>query len=186
MRNVGYHKNRIWEQLSPEPMTQENKSNIFIFEWPKSDIIVGKYLYLVVIIGWLMVLTLETLFGSNFPELRLRVPIVSLFFLLPILALLYLIFYVVSSRFAYKIVFDFEQNIIESFLFHKKPIKNKISELEMVALNWHTIFKYKAAKSIRTKANAEFIKMLKERNIPTSWGFFGKRFLKKQYREYME
>ncbi|CAB1056970.1 hypothetical protein D1BOALGB6SA_1709 [Olavius sp. associated proteobacterium Delta 1] len=62
---------------------------------------------------------------------------------------------------------------------------NKISDLKSVDINWHTIFRYNGAKSIRTKANAELIKMLKDRNIPTSWGFFAKIFLRSEYREYI-
>lgn len=169
-----------------ELMPQKNKSNVFIFEWPKIDIIVGKYLYWVVIIGWLAVLAIETSYGSNISELSFRVPTVSLLYLFPIFALLYFIFHIVISKFAFKVVLDFEHNTIESYMFHNKPIANKISELEMVALNWHTIFRYRDAKEIRTKANNLLIQMLRERNIPMTWGFFGKRFLKDQYREYME
>lgn len=134
--------------------------------------------------GWLAGLVIET-FLLKSPELTFHVPVVSLFFLLPLFVFLYSIAHIVASKFAYKIIFDFDNDTIESFIFHKKPTTKKISELEFVKLNWHTIFKYKSSKDIRTKANAELIQMLKEKNIKISWSLFAKLFMKNEYREYM-
>jgi len=37
-------------------MTQNFQSNVFTFQWPKADIIAGKYLYTIAAGGWFIIL----------------------------------------------------------------------------------------------------------------------------------
>ena len=160
---------------------QAEKQDIYKFEWPKLDILVGKSLYLFIFGGWFILLIWETLFAFTLTEFGIRLPVTSLFFILPILLTLYLIFYFTISNFAYRIIFDFNNQIIESHIFKKKkPIIHEICELESVDLNWHTYFRFRAGKHVKTKADSDLIHFLIDKNIQRRWGPFSKVFMRSE------
>jgi hypothetical protein len=163
-------------------MMPGRKQDTFKFEWPKEEIFIGKFLHLFILGGLLILLIWETFFGFSFTEFRMRLPVASLFFILPILLALYILFYFIISTFAYKIIFDFNNEIIESHIFKKKrPIIHEIGELVSVDFNWHTHFRFSAGKTVKTKADSRLVHFLIDNNIQRRWGPFSKLFMRSEY-----
>jgi len=156
------------------------KKELYIFSKSKEDIFIGKYLNIIVIVAWFLLLIFESLWGVDFPTLKLKWPVGSFFIALPVFFVLGLLFSLSLSKLAYQVVFDFQNGIVKFFMYKKlRVIIREIADLDHVKIDWHTHFIFKNGETIRYKANNAFFMFLKERNIPRKWGGFGKLFLKK-------
>lgn len=163
------------------------RKDYYVFSQSKEDIFFGKYLNVIIAGGWFVLLVFECIWGVDFPILKVRWPIVSIFVALPLFLITGLLFYLSSHKFAYRVEFDFQKMVVKFCMFRrKKTIMLDISDLEVVKINWHTHFIFKNGKTIKYKANDDFFVFLKEHNIPRQWGKFGRLFLKREYRAKFE
>jgi hypothetical protein len=159
----------------------------YTFSLPKEDIFFGKYLIRIVAVVWFVLFAFECLWGVGFPTLKVIWPVGSIFIALPVFVAAGLLFYWSLHKLAYQVEFDFQNKIVTFFTFRRKrTITHNISDLEIIRLNWHTQFIFKNGETIKYKADHEFFVFLKQFDIQREWGYFGKFFLKKEYRADLE
>jgi hypothetical protein len=157
--------------------------NVYTFSHSKLDIFVGKYLNLIVIIGWIIILVLETFWGAiNFSNFRIRYPNISINLLLPFFFVLGLLFYLSLIKFAYQVAFDFSNETVTFLIYNKKnPVSYKLNELKAVRINWFIFFVFQNGETIWYKSDSAFIRFLKEFDINREWGGIGKYFMKREF-----
>jgi hypothetical protein len=109
----------------------------------------------------------------------------SLEFVLPILLISVILFRLITSKFAYKLVFDNLEHSVSFTKYHKKEKKTyKLSDLETVQLRWFTVFCFKGGDKVHYRGDELLIKFLIKSDFNLSWNFWGKFFSSNIYREF--
>lgn len=164
------------------PVTK-NK-NVYTFSHSKVEIFLGNYLIALIIIIWFILLIWETFWGlkTDFSAFNPRIPLVSLGWLLPSFFVLGLFFYLFSSKFTYRTIFNLKEGKVIFYLYQKKkPVIFEIQDLKMVKITWHIYFVFRNGKTVWYKGDNELFRFLKEKNIPRKWGKISKILLKNEY-----
>jgi len=148
------------------------------------DIFLGKYLYYVSFIVWLLLLIWEIFFHNFTIALahEPKFPTFSIQIALPAIIISHLILYAAVYKYAYRIDFDFSNKYLIFYYFRSRKItKKKITDLDLIFINWHTCLKFKDGKKIWFKANSEFLKLVSDHNLPRKWGSIAKVLMKNEY-----
>ena len=127
---------------------------------------------------------LETTWGLNdFSNFRIKYPVVSIKLLLPVFLILDLFLYLSFYNLAYKVVFNFNDQVIKLFLYNKKnSISFNFNDLETIKLNWFIFLIFNSGNSFRFKFGSTFIHFLIKYDINREWGSFGKHLMKNEYK----
>jgi hypothetical protein len=139
--------------------------NHYTFLLPKEDIFFGKYLIRIVMVAWIILFVFECLWGVDFPTLKIKWPIGSVFIALPIFLVVGLLYNWSLHKHAYQVEFDFQNKIVKFLMFRRKTITYDISDLKIVRLKWHTQFIFKNGETIKYKVGNEFLIFLKQFDI---------------------
>jgi hypothetical protein len=163
--------------------TRDSRGNVHTYSNSKLDIFVGKYFNIIIIAGWISVLILETFWGATtFSKFKIRYPSISIKLLLPLFFSLGFIFYISLIKFAYKVVFDFSDEVITLFFYKKRsPISFKLNELKVIRINWFICFVFNNGRTIWYKSDSTFLRFLIKFDINREWGSVGKFFMKKEF-----
>lgn len=184
---VGSCRSRIKNQRQNtmgKEIVKDCDRNIHIFSHSKLDIFVGKYLNIFVVAGWITILILETFWGATkFSNFKIQYPNISINLLLPLFFSLSLLFYFSLIKFAYQVVFDFDNKLIIFSLYRKnRSISFNLNELKVIRINWFIIFVFNDGKTIWYKSDETFIRFLKRFDINREWGSIGKYFMKREFK----
>lgn len=169
--------------MKVETADTSNK-DVCTFSQRKIEIFTGNYLLVVIALLWLILLVWETFWGlkTDFSGFNIRFPIVSIRWFFPLFFVPSLFFYLLSAKFAFRILFNYKEEKVAFFLYHrKKPVVYNIRDLDIVKITWHIYFIFRNGKTIWYKGDPELFVFLREKNIPRKWGRISKILMKREY-----
>jgi hypothetical protein len=157
------------------------------FAQSKIDIFIAKMHLPIACFGFLFSILLES-FGILSKGQKLTnvyFPDGSLTVVLPILFISVVLFRFITTKFAYKLVFDNLEKSVSVTKYHKKgKTTYKLDDLETVQLRWFTIFCFKGGDKVHYRGDESLLKFLISSDFHLSWNFWGKLFSPNIYKEF--